>query len=382
MSNPTRVAIVSYTDAENDPRIRKQIQALHNVYSVTVIAVYPPTSFPGVRFLKIEVPVKKKKGMSERLLTILRSIVSPVRQHFKNSLQTQLIAHLRREGFEAIIANDLTLPSCVEYGKQAKVVFDAHEYYLDDQKGIRFRLANARPRRKLLQRYMPLASQLITVSEGLATLYEALVDIRPVVIPNTVWYVNQEPRFRDSSESTIRLVHHGGGMYRRKIDRLIQVAALLDDRFEMDLMLVIRDDSYRRYLQTLIDQSSGRVRLVEPVKLTEVSSKLNEYDVGVHMLWGESANHRFAMPNKLFEFVQARIAVAVSPNPDMAAFVKKHGIGVVASELSVPAMADALNSLSHDEINELKANSAKIAETFSAERAQDQYREIVDRVLS
>jgi len=86
------------------------------------------------------------------------------------------------------------------------------------------------------------------------------------------------------------------------------------------------------------------------------------------MLPPSNFNHRHALPNKLFEFIQARLAVAVGPSPDMAELVKAHEIGVVSPNFTPQSFAATLNKLRLEDIDGYKANAHKAAPMLCWER--------------
>lgn len=48
------------------------------------------------------------------------------------------------------------------------------------------------------------------------------------------------------------------------------------------------------------------------------------FRIGVHILPPVSFNHRYAMPDKLFDCLQARFGVLIGPSPEMAGVVREH----------------------------------------------------------
>ena len=55
----------------------------------------------------------------------------------------------------------------------------------------------------------------------------------------------------------------------------------------------------------------------------EIVDTIAEYDIGLFILSPINFNYYHALPNKLFEFIQARLAIAVSPSPEMARIVHR-----------------------------------------------------------
>lgn len=94
-----------------------------------------------------------------------------------------------------------------------------------------------------------------------------------------------------------------------------------------------------------------------------------------------SFNVKHMMPNKLFEFVQARLAVAIGPSPDMKKFVEQQGVGIVAEDFSPRSMASALNSLSTADIIRFKQKSNEAAKQFNASVNKKKILELIDQVI-
>jgi hypothetical protein len=116
--------------------------------------------------------------------------------------------------------------------------------------------------------------------------------------------------------------------------------------------------------------------------MRELVSMANAYDVGLFLLPPNNLNRRYALPNKFFEFVQARLAVAVGPSPEMAALVRRHGLGVVAADFTPEALAAELNSLDADQIAGFKLASDAAACELSAERNAEAILSAIDTALA
>ncbi|MFM7086936.1 MAG: hypothetical protein ACKOXO_08110 [Cyanobium sp.] len=132
---------------------------------------------------------------------------------------------------------------------------------------------------------------------------------------------------------------------------------MLDERFSLTLMLVAPPRSaYLRKLRRLAAMQ-GRTEVVPPVSFEAIVPTLNAYDIGVSLLPPVTINQKLALPNKLFEFIQARLAVATSPNPAMADLVDRHRVGVVSEAYTPAALAAVLNRLTADQIDAMKQSS-------------------------
>ena len=176
------------------------------------------------------------------------------------------------------------------------------------------------------------------------------------------------------------MIYHGAVHPSRKTKDMISLMDHLDDRFHLDLMLVKNNSRYFRKLCELV-KTHPRVSLRDPVPMPDIPERINEYDIGLFLLSPETFSYRMALPNKLFEFIQGRLAVAIWPSPEMAKVVNEYNCGIVSEDFTVESMARKLNALSTDDIVEYKMNSHKAAGYLCAEKNKDMLLNIVEKLL-
>jgi hypothetical protein len=116
--------------------------------------------------------------------------------------------------------------------------------------------------------------------------------------------------------------------------------------------------------------------------MPELSRFLNQYDIGVYLLEPVNFNFLHSLPNKFFEFIQARLAVAIGPSPEMARLVREYDLGVVADDFSPQALAQCLLGLDLKRIEYYKSQSHKVAHLLSAEQNKKILLDLVERVLA
>jgi hypothetical protein len=381
--------IFSLSTVARDPRVQRQVAALKDRYRV-VVAGFGEYCEDGALFISLGSEKSDSgRGFLRRLSDAVGEGNLAVRLHQELARHIPLgctCFHTRvkerallRSGYAAIIrriakeehpsiviANDFSaLVIARAAGDGPRYVYDAHEYTPGQRK------AGARRNSKdvfvdyALRKFLPIYDAVVTVSDGIAEEYSREFGIaRPTVIINAPRYVRQDPRL--VSTGRIRLVHHGVATKSRGIEVLISMMRLLDPQFELDLFLLAPN---MEYYDRLVDSNpiKDRIRFRAPVPTMSLSKTLNEYDVGVYCLPPETLNTRMALPNKLFEFVQGRIAVAIGPSPEMASYVEKYGLGVVAEDFTAEAMARALSGLGAADIDRYKANAHAHALELSAE---------------
>lgn len=269
-------------------------------------------------------------------------------------------------GFDLIVANDAeTWPMAIELKKshpQAKVIFDAHEQYAKEFSDmLLWKWFHKRFVSYVCRIYIPKADEFITVCDGIAQDYTKDYGVEAHLILNTPDYEgNLSP---SPYKERIQIIHHGIANRSRKIEKMIYMMDHLQDRFELKLMLMASDPAYLEELKLLAKGKA--VEFLDPVPTTEISAFINRFDLGLFILEPVNFNYANALPNKFFEFIQARLAIAIGPSPEMKKILLAEGNGVVTQTFEEREMAEVLNSLSNESIQEMKAKSHEIAWKYS-----------------
>jgi glycosyltransferase involved in cell wall biosynthesis len=375
------VLIISFSDLARDPRVNRQIRFLSQRYQVVAAGLAPP-DVPGVRFVPLRFGSKSIGGKLRSLYQLLSGDFDGYywRQH---QIQSAL-EDLATARPDLVLANDIdTLPLALRLAGEGRVIFDAHEYApLEFEDLLIFRLFFKRYRMHLCRQFIPEASAMMTVCQSIADTYEQDTGVRPVVVTNAPDFEDLEPAAREPGDQQIRMVHHGGAIRSRKLENMIQMMDHLDERYELDFLLPTPIPAAVKYVAELRELARGkRVRFLDPVPMRELPRFLNRYDVGVFLLEPTNFNYRFALPNKLFEFVQARLAIAVSPSPEMARLVKAYDCGVVARDFTPAAMAERLLQLDRERIAHFKRQAHEAAHELSAGRNRERILELAEAAL-
>jgi len=291
-----------------------------------------------------------------------------------NKAMKHAFDQLSHKAFSVIVCHDLhLLPiACklrdLPHNKdRCKIVMDAREFYprqREDSAWWRFFFAGLND--YLCKLYLPQVDLVFTVSPGLQRGYAEQYGVQCVVLPSYSAHAEIKPHATPAS--VVRCVHHGMASPGRKLEMMIEAIRLLGGRFHLDFMLVPSTPAH--YLHRLRDLAGDipHVRFLDPIPMSAIVSTIAAYDIGIYILPPSSFNHRHALPNKLFEYIQARLAVAIGPSPDMAALVREHGIGVVSPDFTPQSFAETLKQLRPEDVDAFKAKSHALAEKFCWER--------------
>ena len=193
--NPVKkLLIISFSDIANDSRVLKQIYWTKDKYQLTV-AGFGNINDRDIEFIQITEPQEsmlKKMGRYFHMASFQF-------ENFYWSLPFVREAYekLKNKEFDVIIANELQcLPLSVRIKKNAHILFDAHEFYLEDISSSRLKKRIYRSYAyRMLSKYLPYVELLTSPSKFINKLYEDLFDIRTDEILNIPFYHDLEPKY-------------------------------------------------------------------------------------------------------------------------------------------------------------------------------------------
>jgi glycosyltransferase involved in cell wall biosynthesis len=385
-----RALVISLSDLGQDARVARHVAALRTHWHVTTAAL-APSRWDDVEHVALPaaaatapgaVAARALAGMSTAWAALRRRRwIAPAAAEPRLDRLTvddgRLAAceqALRGVPADVAVVNDLAMLPVVERALPGvPIVYDAHEYGPGQEApSLRWRATGRPYTRYLLARHAARAAAITTVSNGIADLYERDLGVRPAVITNAAPHIALQPT---PVGDPIRLVHWGMAHPRRGLDVLIDALRGLGDGYRLDLYLVGPDAELRRLRART--RGDSRIALHPPLPAQSLAVEGNRYDVGVHVLPPVNLNHVHALPNKLFEFLQARLAFVVGPSPEMAALARETGAGVVTAGFEAEQLRDTLAALTGAEIAACKLAADAAAGRWTEEAGAQTLRRIV-----
>ncbi|MGD9595229.1 glycosyltransferase [Wolinella succinogenes] len=375
----SKILILHFHSHKTQPRAYREYEALWGLYELEGMG-YERGDFEEVEFVTLKKP---KWGLAKRLLQRFWLLLRQYERVYWNLPQVkQAIPVLHERSFDLIIAHDAeAIPVALRYGKGAKVVANMHEYAPREfEHDFWWRFYFAPYKRYLCKRYLPKTRAVLAIGEGIAHEYQKNFGVNPKIWSNAAKYFEIKPAL--ASGSTIRLIHHGLANPDRQIELMIEMMDHVDGRFRLDLMLVFVN-SNKAYYQKLEKMARERqnVRLIPPVAPEEIVPFTNAYDIGLFLCPPTTFNLEFCLPNKFFEFIQARLAIAIGPSPEMARIVQKENLGIISQDFTPLSMARALNQLTHEEILAYKQNADRAAKIYNAKENEKILQGVIEKVL-
>ncbi len=378
------VLVLVFSNLKHDARVIRQVNALRKRNSVKVVC-FDAEETPGVEVIRIKqtsLTLWRKARMA--IFLILRQYTLAYKLFHDYSF---LIDKLKNQHFDLIVANDIdTLPLAFNVKGHAKIIFDAHEYAPRHFENNRIWLTFfQRFYLYLCKQFIPKVDAMLTVGKGLAQEYEKNFGIKPTIITNAARY--HEIKSSVPAKDKIRLVHHGIANPSRRIELMIEMMDDLDERFTLDMILMTSDyasPQTKSYIHALKESAAKnpRINILPAVKSNEVVQTLNMYDMGVFLIPPVNFNYANTLPNKLFDFIQARLGIAIGPTPEMANIVNHYGLGVVSDNFEVKSLAAKLNSITYQQLLQFKENTDLASIELNAEKNEEIFISLINKITN
>jgi hypothetical protein len=363
LSKKPELLIVAFSQIEKDVRILRHIQALQDRYVVKTIGFGGTPKGVSSHF---QIP----DGLNYLPTTVMGIVSLLTRRHEKALQITQSYDFAKsivlKEKFDLLFLNDVqTIGLSGHVGNGTPVIMDMHEYAPREMEDDwRFRLLLQSYYTYLCKRYLPSADLVITVSDGLRLGFDELCGTSARIVRNICSQEDLSPTFNSGK---IRLVHSGLAAKARHLENMIEAVAGLDD-FLLDLFLV-EAPRQRRYFKKIerLAARTQNVQLRQPVKPSEIPANLNSYDIGLLILAPSNFSLKFCLPNKLFDYVQARIMTVCGPSPDIASVVSNYELGEVLTGYTATEIREFLTRVQRQDIQKFKSFANKAAAVLTQE---------------
>lgn len=373
MPEARTILILSFSPIATDARVLKQVR-LAGEFGEVVTCGYGPRP-DGVRE-HVRIPDGISVFPLAPKLLVLRLGALALR---RSPAVSWAASALRGRRFDAIIADDLeALPAALRVHSAAGVLADLHEFSPGQHSNDAGWMRWVRPvLLRIVRRSLPRAAAVTTVAPIIADEYSRLSGVDVGVVINATPFADLQPT---PVGHPLRLVHSGVCLRNRRLELLIEAVALSGRTVELDLYLMPNDPGHLQELRDLAEAVPG-VRVREPVPYGELVERLNDYDLGVFVLPPTTRNYEWALPNKLFDFVQARLGVLIGPTPQMAHYVEAHHLGIVTDDFTAESLARVISTVTDEEVAAFKQAAHIAAQELSAEVAVDGWRTRLARML-
>jgi glycosyltransferase involved in cell wall biosynthesis len=260
-----------------------------------------------------------------------------------------------------LLANDLdSLPAnyLASVLKRTILVYDSHELFTEIPELI------SRPKvrsiwYKIEKSILPKIKHAYTVSESIAAIYRQKYGVPFKVVRNLPERTEKAPvSYATDLRTDDRLIilYQGALNIGRGLEYAIKAMTYTDGA---RLIIAGDGDIAVPLKQLTVDLGLvDRVTFLGKIPLEDIKFITTQADLGLSIEEDMGLNYRFALPNKLFDYIQQQIPVMVGDLPEMRKIVDNYQIGMILKSHEPQQMAEQFHEALFDEEkrNTWKAN--------------------------
>jgi len=249
-----------------------------------------------------------------------------------------------------LIANDLdTLPAAFLAGRirHVPLIYDSHELFTEVPELIERPLVRGIWKR-IEKRIVPRLKHAVTVSRSIADHYQGLYGTRFRVVRNLPLrsVPRPDPSVRDQYPGKKIVIYQGALNVGRGLELAVASMQYLDDV----ILVLAGSGDIEQELRKLVRDTDLRERILFRGRLTpDVLFPITcAADVGISLEEDLGLSYRYALPNKIFDYIQAGVPVLCSALPEMSRIVEHYGVGVVTGERDPEKVATIIRNMCID----------------------------------
>ena len=231
-------------------------------------------------------------------------------------------------------------------------------------------------------KFLPKADAVTTINDGIADLLHETYDLRsrPLVLRSTPLY--EKHAYREPAEEIV-VHYHGLVSPLRGLEVLVESVKQWRPEFRLDIR-GMATPAYEAELRAWVEQQgvSGRVRVLPKVNFRDMTRTATSGDIGIFVQETPSRHKILTLPNKIFEYIMAGLAICVQDLPEMSRIVRDHDVGRTVPELDPGVIAEAVNGFTREDVARYKARSLEVAKTLCWEVEGKPFIDLCDKLAN
>jgi len=248
---------------------------------------------------------------------------------------------------DLLLANDLDtlLPNFLASRIQnKKLVFDSHELFSEIPELVH------KPKTKKiwlrLEKFIiPKLKNNYTVCKSIASHYKKSYNINFEVVRNLPLAKKVETSTLNIKTDKKIIIYQGAINIGRGLELMINTMHHLDDY----LLLIVGSGDIINTLKTKIINESldGKVCFYGKVTPSELHTITPNAVLGISFEEDLGLNYRYALPNKIFDYIQAEVPILISDLPEMKQIISKYKVGEIIKDRTPKAIAKQIKNLTN-----------------------------------
>ena len=262
---------------------------------------------------------------------------------------------------DTLLSNDIDtlLPNyLISKFQNKKLVFDSHELFSEIPELINRRFVK-NVWLSLEKKIIPKIRNAYTVCESIAKHYKEKYNTEFKVIRNVPKLtIVEKGSLKISTEKNI-IIYQGAVNVGRGLELMIDTMMYLQEY----LLVIVGDGDIKEKLfqRMLKNRVKGSVYFYGKVSPEELKTITPNAVLGFSMEEDLGLNYRYALPNKIFDYIQAEIPVLCSDLPEMKKIIQEYKVGEVVTERTPEKIASQIKEMQKKDFSkELKAAKQKL----------------------
>ncbi|MGE0561866.1 MAG: glycosyltransferase [Flavobacteriales bacterium] len=280
-------------------------------------------------------------------------------------------------------SNDLdTLPAnyLVSKLKGVKLIYDSHEYFTEVPE-----LVN-RPKiqhiwQTIEKLIFPKLKNVVTVSQQIADEYKTNYGVNITVIRNLPIKIKEHYEVRNIKIDGKKIILYQGWVNeKRGLEPLIEAMQQIENAH---LYIIGDGDIFDKIVQQVLDlKLQDKVTLLGKIPFEFLPHYTHQADLGVSLEENVGLNYKYALPNKLFDYINAGVPVLTADLPEMKKIVSMYKIGETISNITPSAIAEKINEIlnDNDQLTTYATNCLKAKEELCWENEQQKLYALVNEI--
>ena len=247
--------------------------------------------------------------------------------------------------FDIVVANDLdTLPGAflASFIKRKKLVYDSHEYFTEAPELVNRNF----PKKVWLiieQFILPKVKNSYSVSSSIAETYNNKYGINMKIVRNVPYFIGNTIVDQLKPDTKRVILYQGSVNLGRGLEQMIDAMEFIDNA----VFRIIGAGDITNELKERIAQKGfeSKIELLGRIPFEHLFEETKKADLGIALEEYMGLNYYYALPNKLFDYIQVQVPVLVSPFPEMQKIVRKYDIGTVYEHKDPQMLAKKINEI-------------------------------------
>jgi glycosyltransferase involved in cell wall biosynthesis len=308
---------------------------------------------------------------------------------FYKFFNIRLFLYLLFHKYDLLVSNDLDtlLPNfLVSKLKHLTLVYDSHEFFTGVPE-IQNRPFVKWVWKTIEKSIFPQLEYVITVSETIASLYNKMYRVKPLVVRNISKNADHiTPFSREElgvATDDLLLIIQGTGINIDKgAEELIDAVNSSDG---VALLVVGSGDVVPQLKQQVRELNLGnKIKFIQSVPWETLLKYTKSADIGMCLEKDTNLNYRYSLPNKLFDYIAAGIPVIASDLPETGKIIRENGLGIIIENVTAEQISKILSELRGNPVKlaELRRNAVATSVNLNWEIESKKVREFYNKVLS